>query len=96
MLVSDNFYLSIQGWSSIVIVHEKSVFFFCLFFQNISQTAETILIKKIRRNHGISVYKKSLIGKHRKIYIFRDINYLNKKFKRLGAYWIRLFCQNVS
>ena len=64
------FYFTIQVWSSIVIVHKKSVFF----FQNISKTAETILIKKIGRKHGISVYKKSLISENRKIYIFRDNN----------------------
>ena len=56
-------------WSSIVIVHEKSVFF-PSFFRNISKTAETILIKKIERNHGISVYKKALISEDRKNYIF--------------------------
>ena len=58
---------------SIVIVHEKSGFF-ASFFRNISKTAETILIKKIGRNHGISVYKKALISEHRKNYIFRDNN----------------------
>ena len=36
--------------------------------------AETILVKKIGRNHGISVYKKALIIEHRKNYIFRDNN----------------------
>ena len=50
----------------------KKCFFFLLFFRNISKTAETILIKKIERNHGISIYKKALISKHRKI-IFYDI-----------------------
>ena len=59
------FTLPFRVWSSIVIVHEKSVF-----FRNISKTAETILIKKIGRNHGISVYKKALINEHRKNYIF--------------------------
>ena len=48
--------------------------FFPSFFRNISKTAETILIKKIGRNHGISVYKKALISKHQKNYIFRDNN----------------------
>ena len=34
-------------WSSIVIMHEKSVcLFFDSFFRNISKTVETILIKK--------------------------------------------------
>ena len=54
----------------VVIMHEKSVFF----FRNISKTAETILLKKIGRNHGISIYKKALISEHRKNYIFRDNN----------------------
>ena len=44
------------------------------FFRNVSKTAETILIKKIGRNHGISIYKKALISEHRKNYIFRDNN----------------------
>ena len=56
----------------------KKVFFFPSFFQNISKTAETILIKKIGRNHGILVYKKALINEHRKNDIFRDINYFVK------------------
>ena len=48
------------------------------FFWNISKTAKTILIKKIRRNHGISLYKKALISDNRKTYIFRDINCFDK------------------
>ena len=48
--------------------------FFASFFRNISKTAETILIKKIGRNHGISVYKKALLSEYRKNYIFRDNN----------------------
>ena len=67
------FTLPYRVWSSIVIVHEKSVFL-ASFFRNISKTAETILIKKIGRNHGISVSKKALISEHRKNYIFRDNN----------------------
>ena len=58
-------------------MHEKSGFL-PSFFQNVSKTAETILFKKIGLNHGISVYKKALISEHRKIYIFRDINYFDK------------------
>ena len=60
--------------SVIVSVHEKKSDFFASFFRNIPKTAETILI--IGRNHGVSVYKKSLIIKYpKKInYIFRDIN----------------------
>ena len=54
-------------------MHEKSGFF-TSFFQNISKTAKTILIKKIGQNHGISVYKKGQISEHRKNYIFRDNN----------------------
>ena len=58
-----------------MVKYEKSVVvFFTTFFRNISKTAETILIKKIGRNHGISVYKKALISEHRKDYIFRDNN----------------------
>ena len=53
-------------------MHEKSGFF-PSFLRNISKKAETILIKKIGRKHGISVYKKAL-SEHRKNYIFRDNN----------------------
>ena len=66
------FTLPYKVWSSIVIVHEKSGFLL-LFFRNISKTAETILIKKIGRNHGISIYKKALC-EHGKNYIFQDNN----------------------
>ena len=59
---------------SIEIVHEKKEVFFASFFRNISKTAETILIKKFGRNHGISIYKKALISEHRKNYIFLDNN----------------------
>ena len=62
------FTLPYPVWSSIVIVHEKSVFFCFFFFRNISKTAETILIKKL--GEIIPVYKKALI----KNYIFRDNN----------------------
>ena len=69
------FYLTIQGMVKYCNrTWKKCVFFFASFFRNISKTAETILIKKIRRNHGISVYKKALIGEHRKNYIFRNNN----------------------
>ena len=64
-------------WSSIVIMHEKSSFFVS-FFRNISKTAETILIKKIGLNHGISVYKKALISEHQKIIFFEIITVLSK------------------
>ena len=40
--------------------------FFTSFFRNISKTAETILNKKIGRNHGGSVYIKAIISEHRK------------------------------
>ena len=56
-------------------------FFFVSFFQNVSKTAETILIKIIEPNHGVLVYKKALISEHQKKYILRDIN--------------KLFCQNI-
>ena len=55
-----------------VIVLEKSGFFFASLFQNISKTAETILLKKIKQNHGVLIYKKALMCEHRKNYIFRD------------------------
>ena len=57
---------------------KKVLFFFCSFFGNISKTAETILIKKIGQNHGVSVYKKALISEHRKNYIFRENTVLSK------------------
>ena len=62
------FILPYRVWSSIVFVHEK-----CSFFRNVSKTAETILIKKIGRNHGISIYKKTLISENRKKIIFFEI-----------------------
>ena len=65
--------LPYRVWLSIVIVHEKSGFF-ASFFRNISKTGGTILIKKIGRNYGNSVYKKALISEHIKNYIFRDNN----------------------
>ena len=61
----------------------KKVAFFASFFPNISKTAKTILIKKIGRNHGISVYKKALINEHRKNYIFRD----NNCFVKMSVSW---------
>ena len=54
-------------------MNEKSGFF-ASFFRNISKAAETILIKKIGRNHGISVYTKAFMSEHRKNKIFRDNN----------------------
>ena len=39
---------------------------------------KTILIKNIEQNQGILVYKKAIIGEHRKNYILRDINYFDK------------------
>ena len=61
-------------WRSIVIVHEKVDFLLIFFFRNISKTAESILIKKIRQSHGISVYKKALISEHQKNDNFRENN----------------------
>ena len=52
--------------------------YFCFAF---SKTAETILIKIIGRNQGISVYKKALISKQRKNDIFRD----NKCFVKMSV-----------
>ena len=76
-------------WSSIVIVHENSGFI-PSFFRNISKTAETILIKKIGRNHGISDYKKAQISGHRKNYIFRD----NKCFVKMSVSLLVSLCAN--
>ena len=50
------------------------VVFLLRFFRNISKTAEGVLTKKIEPNHGVLVYKKSLMSEHRKNYILRDIN----------------------
>ena len=82
-----HFLLYHRVWSSNVIVHEKSGLF-AQFFRIISITAETILIKKIGRNHGISVYKKALISEHRKNYIFRDNCFVKMPVSLLG-------CQSV-
>ena len=68
-----NFYFTIQDMVKYCNRAWKKCFFFA-FFRNISKTAETILIKKIGRNHGSSVYKKAQIKEHRKNYIFRDNN----------------------
>ena len=76
--------LPYRAWSSIVIVHGKSGFL--LFFRNISKTAETILIKKIGRNHGITVYKKSLISEHRKNYVFRDNGFVKMSVTFLDCF----------
>ena len=48
--------------------------FFCFIFRNTTKTAETILIKKVERKHGIFAYKKDLMNEHRKNYIFRHDN----------------------
>ena len=83
-------------WSSIVIVHEKSLFF-ASFFRNISKTAETILIKKIGRNHSISVYKKALISENRKNYIFRDNNcFVKMSVSLLVSLYDTNFCGRAS
>ena len=67
-----NFYFTIQGvWSTIVIVHEKCfyflifVFFFASVFRNISKMGKTILLKKIERIPGIVLHKIDLITEHR-------------------------------
>ena len=43
--------------------------FVCFVF---SKYLKNILIKKIGRNQGISLYKKARISEHRKNYIFRE------------------------
>ena len=81
---------------SIVIVHEKSVDFFASFFRNTSKTAETILIKKIGRIHGFSVYKKALISEHEKNYIFRDNNCFVKMSVSVLVCTLLNFCGRAS
>ena len=54
-------------------VHEKSSFLL-RFFEISQKRLKLFWSKKIGRNHGISVYKKTLISEHRKNYIFRDNN----------------------
>ena len=83
-------------WSSIVIVHEKSGVF-ASFFRNISKTAQSILIKKIGRNHGISVYKKAPINEHRKNYILRDNNcFVKMSVSLLVCRYVTNFCGRAS
>ena len=94
-LLQCSFTLPYRVWSSIVIVHEKSVFL-ASFFRNISKTAETILIKKIGRNHGISNYKKVLISEHRKNYIFRDSNCFVKMSVSLLVCAIAIFVDDLA
>ena len=77
-------------------MHEKSGGFFASFFQNISKTAETILIKKIGRNHGNSVHKKALISEHKKNYIFRDINYFVKMSVSLLVCTLPIFVDELA
>ena len=56
--------------------------------------AETILIKRIKRNHGISVYKKALISEHRKNYIFRDNTcFVKMSINLLVSMLILLLCR---
>ena len=69
-----NFYFTIQGMVKYCNRAWKKWVFFPSFFRKMSKTAETILIKKIGRNHGVLVYKKAQISEHRKNYIFRDNN----------------------
>ena len=74
----------------------KKVFFFACFFRKISKTAETILIKKIGRNYGISVYKKALINEHRKSYIFRDNNCFVKMSVTLLSVRYQIFVDELA
>ena len=66
------YFFPYRVWSSIVIVHEKS--FLLLFFKISQKRLKLFWLKKIGWNHGISEYKKALISKHWKNYIFRDNN----------------------
>ena len=76
-------------------MHEKNSFF-ASFFQNISKMAETILIKKIGRNHDIWVYNKDLISEHRKNYIFRDNDCFVKMSVSLLVCALPNFCGRTS
>ena len=59
--------------------------------------AETILIKKPGRNHGISVYKNGLISSHRKKYIFRDNNcFVKMSVSLLVSQYVTNFCGGAS
>ena len=79
-------------------MHEKRVvvFFFASFFRNISKTAQTILIKKIGRNHGILVDKKALLSEHRKNYIFRDNNCFVKMSVSLLVHALPIFVDALA
>ena len=66
------FYFTIQGMVKYCNRAWKKCFF-GIFFRNISKTAETILIKKMGRNHGISVSKKTLKMNIEKIIFFEII-----------------------
>ena len=92
------FTLPYSVWSNIVIVHEKSVFFFfASFFRNILKNGWNILIKKIRRNHGISVYKKALVSEHRKIIFFEIITVLSKcRLVSLLVSMLRIFVDALA
>ena len=70
--------------------------FFSFLFRNISNTAETILIKKIGRNHGISVYKKPLISEYRKNNNFRDNNCFVKISVSLLVYTLPIFVDTLA
>ena len=87
------FTLPYRVWSSIVIVHEKRGFFPSY---NISKTAKTILIKKIGRNHSISIYKKPLISEHRKNYIFQDNNSFVKMSVSLLVITLSIFVDALA
>ena len=68
------FTLPYSVWSSIVIVHEKSVFFFASFFRNISKTRWNYFDKKNWAKPWHFGLQKALISDYRKNYIFRDNN----------------------
>ena len=77
-------------------MHEKSVFLLLFLEIGISKTTDTMLIKKIGRNHGISVYKKAPISENRKNYIFRDINYFVKMSVSQLVCALTNFCGRAS
>ena len=64
------------------IANISSFFFFVLFFRNILQTDEKILIKK----NGVLAYKKARLSEHRKNYVLRDIDYFVKMSVSTSGY----------
>ena len=71
------FYFTIQGMVKFCNRAWKK-WLFTSFFRNMSKSAQTVLIKKIGRNHGTSVYIKALKVNIEKIIFFEIIIVLSK------------------